>query len=123
MFRLTTCLVAGLSLTSPAFADHREWRHDHHHHHHHHRHHHHDHYPHYREEIIYIPERVVEYVPVQPRYYAPPPVHYQRYDQRTSPGLVGGMIGSVIGYEMGLGDPVAAGLGAAAGAWFGNGMY
>ncbi len=123
MFRLTTFLVAGLFLTSPAFADHREWGHGHHRHHHHHGH---GHYPRYREEIVYVPGRVVEYVPVQPRYYAPPPpppVHYHRYDQRTPQGLVGGMVGSAIGYEMGRGDPLAAGFGAAAGAWFGNGMY
>jgi uncharacterized protein YcfJ len=44
------------------------------------------------------------------------------YDQRSGTGLVGGMVGSAVGYEMGRGDPLAAGVGAAAGAWLGNGM-
>ncbi|NOT84852.1 MAG: glycine zipper 2TM domain-containing protein, partial [Methylococcaceae bacterium] len=35
-------------------------------------------------------------------------------------GLAGGVVGSVFGYEMGRGDPVATGLGAAAGAFVGN---
>jgi hypothetical protein len=36
--------------------------------------------------------------------------------------LAGGVIGSVFGYELGGGDPLAAGLGAAAGSFFGNGF-
>lgn len=79
----------------------------------------------YSEEIIYVPERVLEYVPAPLRYYAPPPpppVRHQYYDQRTSQGLVGGLLGSAIGDEKGRGAPLAAGIGAAAGAWFGNGM-
>jgi len=124
MFRMTKIIMLGLLLSSPAMADH--W-HDHHHGHGGWRHHHHGHHPRYREEIVYVPGRVVEYVPVQPRYYAPPPpppVSYRPYyDQRTPQGLVGGMVGSAMGYEMGRGDPLAAGIGAAAGAWLGNGMY
>ena len=76
----------------------------------------------YREETVYVPQRVVEYVPAQPRYYAPPPVRYDYYDRRGPQGLLGGLLGSAIGYEMGQGDPLAAGIGAAAGAWLGNGM-
>lgn len=95
--------------------------------HHHHRRHHHHFQPaprvYYQEEIVYIPERVVEYVPVRQPYYAPPPpVSYGYYDQRSPQGLVGGVVGSAMGYEMGGGDPLAAGIGAAAGSWLGNGM-
>lgn len=120
MFRKTTLVLISL-LSTTAWAD-DHWG-GHHHGHHGHRH---EYYPRYREEIVYVPERVVEYIPVQPRYYAPPPpppVSYYQYDQRSTQGLVGGMVGSVMGYEMGQGDPLAAGIGAAAGAWIGNGMY
>ena len=37
-------------------------------------------------------------------------------------GLAGGVIGSVLGYELGAGSPIASGLGAAAGSYLGNGM-
>lgn len=122
MFRMAKIVVIGLLFTSPVFAD-SDWGEGHHHRHHHHGYHH---YPRYREEIVYVPERVVEYVPVEPHYYAPPPpppVSYYGYDQRSPQGLVGGMLGSMMGYELGRGDPLAAGIGAAAGAWMGNGMY
>lgn len=124
MFRIAKIIIVSVLFSSPALADHRHW-HDHHGHGHHRHHHHHGHYPRYREEIVYVPGRIVEYVPA-PRYYAPPPpppVSYYRYDQRSPQGMVGGMVGSVMGYEMGRGDPLAAGIGAAAGAWLGNGMY
>ncbi|NOT13204.1 MAG: glycine zipper 2TM domain-containing protein [Methylococcaceae bacterium] len=65
--------------------------------------HHHDHY--------------VGYAP-QPGYYGPPP----RQDPRSHQGLAGGVVGSVLGYEIGNGDPIATGLGAAAGSYLGNGM-
>ncbi len=60
------------------------------------------------------------------RYYQQPPTRYYqqpRYsnDQRSHQGLAGGVIGSVFGYELGNGDPVATGLGAAAGSYLGNG--
>lgn len=128
MFYMTNfLLLVSLFFSSAAIADHGHERH-HGHHGHHHGHHYdqgYNYYPRYREEIVYVPQPVVEYVPVQPRYYAPPPppVSYYQYDQRSPQGLVGGMVGSVMGYEMGRGDPLAAGIGAAAGAWLGNGMY
>jgi Glycine zipper 2TM domain len=56
----------------------------------------------------------------QGNYYGPPPQNYQ--DPRSHQGLAGGVVGSVLGYEMGNGNPVATGLGAAAGSFIGNGM-
>ncbi|MBD9359981.1 hypothetical protein [Methylomonas fluvii] len=125
MFRVTKIMLIGLLFSSVALAD-DDWGE-----HRHHRHHHHGHgygreyYPAYPVERVYVPERVVEYVPIQQRYYAPPPpppVRYGGYDQRSPQGLVGGLVGSAMGYEMGRGDPLAAGIGAAAGSWIGNGM-
>jgi len=97
---------------------------------------HHGHHGHHREH--YYPQPQVNYYYAQPqvRYYAPPPVRYypqppvqyyqqqpQRYqDPRSTQGLAGGVIGSVFGYQMGSGDPVMTGLGAAAGSYLGNGM-
>ena len=58
----------------------------------------------------------------QARYY-PEPARYSNYqDPRSHQGLAGGVVGSVIGYEMGNGNPLATGLGAAAGSFLGNGM-
>ena len=65
------------------------------------------------------------YTQPQPRYYAPPPPpppRYYGYSQPSPQGLVGGMVGSALGYQMGSGNPLAAGIGAAAGALVGNGM-
>ena len=50
------------------------------------------------------------------------PPRYNSYDQRSHQGLAGGVIGSVLGYELGAGSPIASGLGAAAGSYLGNGM-
>lgn len=72
----------------------------------HHKHRHHD----YDERGYYPDER--------PRYYSEP--RYQ--DPRSHQGLAGGVLGSVLGYEIGKGDPIAAGLGAAAGSYLGNGI-
>lgn len=59
--------------------------------------------------------------------YTPPPAGYyngqprpQTSDRRSTEGLVGGAVGSALGYEISNGDPVASGLGAAAGAYIGN---
>jgi len=112
--------------------------------------HHHAHYrPHYREVVKYYPRpyreviryyprpqpyrRVITYYPrprpyvepvrvyPQPGYYPHP--QYQSYqDPRSTQGLAGGVIGSVFGYQLGGGDPLATGLGAAAGSYFGNEM-
>jgi hypothetical protein len=62
---------------------------------------------HYSEEGGYYPER--------PRYS-----NYQ--DPRSHQGLAGGVVGSVLGYELGNGNPIATGVGAAAGSFLGNGM-
>lgn len=113
-------LTAAAILFSPqSYADddsgHRGhgWGHHHHHHHHHH--------------YDYYPEPEVHYHYAQPEvhYYQQPQVHYYeqpRYssDPRSHQGLAGGVIGSVFGYELGSGDPLATGLGAAAGSFFGN---
>jgi hypothetical protein len=48
------------------------------------------------------------------------PQHHQ--DPRSTQGLAGGVVGSVLGYQLGNGDPIVTGLGAAAGSYLGNGM-
>ncbi|TAN65005.1 MAG: hypothetical protein EPN17_18005 [Methylobacter sp.] len=122
-------LIAIAILFSPlSYADEDdEWEHHHGHGWHHH------HYP--RTEIrYYYPQPVIRYVYPQPppvryvypqpppvRYY-PQPARYPSYDQRSHQGLAGGVIGSVFGYELGSGDPIATGLGAAAGSFLGNGI-
>ena len=87
--------------------------------HHHGHHHHHDYYP--QPQINYYPAPQINYYP-QPQVN-----YYQRQaqyspDPRSHQGLAGGVIGSVFGYELGSGDPLATGLGAAAGSFLGNGM-
>lgn len=110
MFRLEKLVVLSLLFSSVALADGHGHGHGHH------KHHDHDHYV--EVERVYYPERVVQYVP------APAPVpRYQSYDQRSSSGLVGGVLGSAVGYEISRGDPLGAGIGAAAGALLGNGMH
>jgi hypothetical protein len=102
------------------------WRGRGHHGHHHHRHGHY--YP--QPQIIYYPPPQINYYPRPQIYYYPQPQaeyypqqpRYSGYDQRSHQGLAGGVIGSVFGYEIGNGDPVAAGLGAAAGSFLGNGI-
>lgn len=110
MLRAITVALAGIFGTSVALADGHGHGHGHGHHH--------GHHDHYVEvERVYYPERVVQYVP------APQPApRYNSYDQRSTQGLVGGALGSMAGYEMSKGDPLGAGIGAAAGAWLGNGM-
>jgi Glycine zipper 2TM domain len=53
-------------------------------------------------------------------YYGTPAPAYQ--DGRSHQGLAGGVVGSVVGYEVGNGNPLATGLGAAAGSLIGNEM-
>ncbi len=96
-------------------------------------HHAHRHPPHYdyypQPQINYYPQPQINYYPApQINYYPQPQVnYYQRQaqysdDPRSHQGLAGGVIGGVLGYEIGNGDPVATGLGAAAGSFLGNGM-
>jgi hypothetical protein len=121
MFRMTKIIILSLLFSSVAFAEDDDWNDR--------REYVREYYQpttpgYYREEIVYVPETIVEYVPVQPRYYAPPPPPPRySYDQRSPQGLLGGVVGSTIGYEMGGGNPLATGIGGAAGAWFGNGSY
>jgi len=61
----------------------------------------------------------------QPQQYYPPQPQYNGggyYDNRSHQGLAGGVVGTVFGYELGNGNPLAAGLGAAAGSFLGNGV-
>jgi hypothetical protein len=55
-------------------------------------------------------------------YYPEPPRYSNHQDPRSHQGLAGGVVGSVLGYELGKGDPIATGLGAAAGSYVGNGV-
>lgn len=71
----------------------------------------------YREEVRYYPERVTVYETI-PRYQPAP--RYYGYDQRSTQGLLGGAVGSMLGYQIGGGDPIASGIGAAAGSLLGN---
>jgi hypothetical protein len=93
----------------------------------HHGHHHEHYYP--QPQINYYPQPQINYYPApQVNYYPQPQVNYypqqpRYYDQRSHQGLAGGVIGSVFGYEFGNGNPVAAGLGAAAGSYIGNGRW
>lgn len=80
-----------------------------------------------RQVVKYYPapqpvvRQVVRYYPQPaPVYYAPQP-RYQSYAPSTN-GLAGGVIGSVFGYQLGGGDPLATGIGAAAGSYLGNGV-
>lgn len=120
-----TAIAILYSSVSYADRDDYGWRgHGHHHgHHHHHR----GYYP--QPQINYYPQPQVNYYPApQINYYPQPQVnYYQRQaqysaDPRSHQGLAGGVIGSVFGYELGNGDPLATGLGAAAGSFLGNGM-
>lgn len=56
------------------------------------------------------------------RYYPEHPGYSNYQDPRSHQGLAGGVVGSVLGYEIGNGNPIATGLGAAAGSYLGNGV-
>ena len=73
-------------------------------------------------QINYYPQPQINYYPPPQVNYYPQQPRYSGYDQRSHQGLAGGVIGSVFGYEIGSGDPVATGLGAAAGSYLGNGV-
>ncbi len=102
MFRIATLVIVGLAFSSLTLAD--EGRHKHHGHHG---------SRHYGPAERGYDERAPQ--------YAPPP-RYNGYDQRSHQGLAGGVIGSVVGYELGAGNPIVSGLGAAAGSYLGNGL-
>lgn len=70
----------------------------------------------YQQPQQYYQQPPVNYYPPQPQYYG------GGYDGRSHQGLAGGVIGTVFGYELGNGHPLAAGLGAAAGSFLGNGV-
>lgn len=72
----------------------------------------------YSQPQYYAPPPVAYYQPAPP----PPPQYYGGYDNRSHQGLAGGVLGTVFGYELGNGHPLAAGVGAAAGSFLGNGM-
>lgn len=112
MIKTAKIIVISLLLSSTAWADRDEWRGDH------------EYRRHDRDygEGYYQPRRM-EYVPVQPVYAAPPPPpRYYGYAPPPLQGLLGGAAGSVLGYQMSNGNPLGAGIGAAAGAFIGNGM-
>lgn len=119
-------LTATVILFSPmSFADDDGWGHHGRHHGHgwgHHGHHHRHYYPQPEVHYYYPQPEVHYYYPQPPVRYYPQPPRYSGYDRRSHQGLAGGVIGSVFGYELGSGDPLATGLGAAAGSFFGNGM-
>jgi hypothetical protein len=96
---------------------------------------HHGHHRHHREYDYdggYQNDRGYYPQPQQNYYQQPQPVYQQQQpyyqprqsyqDPRSHQGLAGGVVGSVLGYEIGNGDPIAAGLGAAAGSFLGNGL-
>jgi hypothetical protein len=90
---------------------------------HHHRHHHgYGYYPQPQINNYYPQPQVNNYYPQPPVGYYPPQPRYYGYDGRSHQGLAGGVIGSVFGYELGGGDPLATGIGAAAGSFLGNGI-
>jgi len=112
------------SYSSVSTADGHRWHGGHHRHHH--GHHHGYDYDDYPRERGYYPQPQQSYYqPPQPVYQQPQPYYQPRQsyqDPRSHQGLAGGVVGSVLGYEIGNGDPIAAGLGAAAGSFLGNGL-
>jgi hypothetical protein len=134
MKKLLYLTAVAVLFSSAAFADDDDWGgrgwggHGHHgwgHHHGHHGHHGWGGYP--RQQVNnYYPQPQANYYYQQPpaNYYPPQQPQYYGggYDGRSHQGLAGGVVGSVFGYELGNGDPIAAGLGAAAGSFLGNGM-
>jgi hypothetical protein len=69
----------------------------------------------------YYYEQPQQYYQQPQQYYPPQPQYQGGYDNRSHQGLAGGVIGTVFGYELGNGHPLAAGIGAAAGSFLGNG--
>lgn len=71
----------------------------------------------------YYQQPPVAYYQPQPPYYPPQPQYNNggNYDNRSHQGLAGSVVGDVLGYELGNGNLLAAGIGAAAGSFLGNG--
>ncbi len=116
LFFLIQLTAVIMLFSSASYAHDDDWGHRRHHdhgwgHHHGHHHHHHDYYP--QPQINYYPAPQINYYQRQAQYSD---------DPRSHQGLAGGVIGSVFGYELGSGDPIATGLGAAAGSFLGNEM-
>jgi hypothetical protein len=138
LFYLAHITVVIMLFSSTIYADDDDWGRGGygwgHHHHHHHRWGQGGYYP--RQQINnYYPRPQVNYYYPRPQvnnYYQQPPVNYYPpqlqyrggygYDGRSHQGLAGGVVGTVFGYELGNGNPLAAGLGAAAGSFLGNGV-
>ncbi len=128
MFKFVSIAVMALLVSTTAGAHDRDWHpghgHGHGHGYGHYKHHHRDRYyrpverVYYREEVRYVPQPPVRYYRDDYRDYPPP--RYGRYDNRSAEGLIGGAFGSIIGYEVSRGDPLAAGVGAALGSFVGN---
>ena len=126
LIQLTTAIIMYSALTYAHDDDYR-WRGHGHGHHGHHRE---NYYPQPQVNYYYsvprahqYPQPQVQYYPQpQPEYYPQQPQRQRYQDPRSTQGLAGGVIGSVFGYQMGSGDPVVTGLGAAAGSYLGNGM-
>jgi hypothetical protein len=85
---------------------------------------------HYKHKHRHRDEVVHYYVPVAPpppaaHYYpapvpAPQPYRHPAPDRRSTSGLAGSVVGGALGYQVGNGHPLAAGVGAAAGSLIGN---
>jgi hypothetical protein len=85
---------------------------------------------HYKHRHAHRDEVVHYYVPVAPppapaHYYpapvpAPQPYRQPTPDRRSTSGLAGSVVGGALGYQVGNGNPLAAGVGAAAGSLIGN---
>ncbi len=139
IFYLIQISIVALLFSSVAFADDDDWgRGDWGGHHGHHGWGHHGHHGWRRPQVnnyyypqpqgYYYQQPQVQYYPPQPQYY-PQQQYYNGggygggyYDNRSHQGLAGGVVGSVFGYELGNGHPLAAGIGAAAGSFLGNGV-
>jgi hypothetical protein len=135
IFYLSPIAILALIFSSAAFADDDDWggrrggwgRHGHHGWGHHHGHHHgHRGWGRPRVNNYYYPQPQANYYypQPQPQYYPPQPQYNGGgyYDNRSHQGLAGGVVGTVFGYELGNGHPLAAGIGAAAGSFLGNGV-
>jgi hypothetical protein len=127
---LSQLAVLAVLFSSAAFADDDDWGGHGHHGWGHHGHHGWGHHGGYRPQVNnYYPQPQANYYYQQPQqyyqqpqqYYQPQPQYQGGYDNRSHQGLAGGVVGTVFGYELGNGNPLAAGIGAAAGSFLGNG--